>query len=147
MKTWMNISLILIGAALWVGVTSFARTTPKVEAQKPKADSSVMYASKDTTIISTEKLGADIKGYRATTPLKVYLVKNTIVKVEAMRNNETPKYFKMVRANLLNKWVGIKVANVAKTQVDAISGATLSSNAVNENIKRAVEYSQSHRLN
>jgi hypothetical protein len=90
-------------------------------------------------VISTDELAKDIKGYGGATPLKITLADGKITQIEALRNAETPEFFERVRTELIPKWIGTTVDEGLTKQVDAVSGATLSSNAVNETIRRALQ--------
>lgn len=105
----------------------------------------IMSKSNGVYIVNTTKLASDVKGYKGTTPLKIYIKKDKIQKIEALQNSETPKYFKMVTSQLLNKWNGMAVKKVATAKVDGVTGATFSSNAVKENVKRGVSYYLKHK--
>jgi uncharacterized protein with FMN-binding domain len=96
------------------------------------------------TVINTTTLGKDVQGYIGSTPLKIYIQKNKVVKIEALKNQETPKYFLQVKKGLLDKWNGKKVKDAQKLKVDAVTGATYSSNAVIENVKLGLEYYSKH---
>ncbi len=96
-------------------------------------------------IVNTTKLGANVQGYNGPTPLKIYIKENKIEKVEALPNDETPRFFEMVKTGLLNKWNGMTVKQAASAKVDAVTGATYSSNAVKENVRLGVEYYQKHK--
>ena len=93
-----------------------------------------------TTIINTTSIGKNIEGYNGATPLNIYVEKNKIVKIEALPNSETPKYFHRVKKNLLNRWNGMTVKKAAKAEVDAVSGATYSSDAVIKNVQKGLKY-------
>lgn len=97
------------------------------------------------TVINTTTLGKDVQGYLGTTPLKIYIEKNKVVKIEALKNQETPKYFLKVKKELLEKWNGMKVKDAQKLKVDAVTGATYSSNAVIDNVKLGLDYYQNHK--
>lgn len=105
----------------------------------------VMTKEKGVYIVNTTTLTEDVIGYNGTTPLKVYIKDDKIQKVEALPNEETPRFFEMVKSGLLNKWNGMTVAKAATAEVDGVTGATYSSNAVKENVKRGVEYYQKHK--
>ncbi|MBR4648310.1 MAG: FMN-binding protein [Bacteroidales bacterium] len=96
-------------------------------------------------IVNTTKLGANVQGYNGPTPLKIYIKEDKIEKVEALPNDETPRFFEMVKTGLLNKWNGMTVKQAASAKVDAVTGATYSSNAVKENVRLGVEYYQKHK--
>ena len=97
------------------------------------------------TVINTTTLGKNVQGYLGTTPLKIYIQKNKVVKIEALKNQETPKYFAKVKKALLEKWNGMKINDAKKLKVDGVSGATYSSESVIENVKLGLDYYQSHK--
>lgn len=97
--------------------------------------------SKDgaTTVVNTSTLTQKIRGYKSPTPVKIYIEKNRIVKVEALKNQETPKYFAKAKA-VLNNFTGKTVTKAEKMNVDAVSGATISSNALVKNVRAGLKY-------
>ena len=98
-----------------------------------------------TYVVNTTTLARDVEGYNGPTPLEIHILKNKIVKVVALANQETPKYFARVKRQLLPLFEGLKTSKVAKTEVDGVSGATFSSKAVKENVRRGVAYYQKHK--
>ena len=100
----------------------------------------VMTKQKDVTIINTTTLATHIEGYVGTTPVKVYIKAGKVLKVEALENEETPKYFDMVAKGLMKKWNGLSVKTADKKKVDVVTGATVSSEAVIENVRRGISY-------
>ena len=96
-------------------------------------------------IIDTTELGKDVEGYQATTPLKVYIKNNKVEKIEFLKSLETPKYYVKVKKALLEKWNGLSVKDARVQQVDAVTGATFSSEAVVKNVQLALDYYQSHK--
>ena len=105
----------------------------------------VMTKEDGMTVINTTTLGKSVEGYNGNTPLKIYIQKDKVVKIEALKNHETPKYFALVKKALLEKWNGMKVKDAQKLKVDAVTGATYSSEAVIENVKLGLDYYQSHK--
>lgn len=101
---------------------------------------SIITRNGKTTIINTTALAENVDGYNGPTPLKIHIENNSIVKIEALHNGETPKFFAKVKQNLLNKWNGMSVNKAMKAKVDGATGATYSSNAVKENVRRGLEY-------
>ena len=92
------------------------------------------------TVINTTSLATEVEGYMGPTPLKIFVKNNKIEKIEALRNQETPKYFARVKKEMLAKYQGMTVNKAAKAKVDGVTGATLSSNAVRTNVQRGLEY-------
>lgn len=108
-------------------------------------DNKVMTKEDGMYVVNTTTLGKNVTGYVSTTPLKIYIQKNKVVKIEALKNEETPKYFERVKKGLLDKWNGLKVNDAQKLQVDGITGATYSSDAVKENVKLGLDYYKNHK--
>ena len=96
-------------------------------------------------VINTTEIGKDIEGYQATTPLKVYIKKDKVEKIEFLKSQETPKYYAKVKKALLYTWDGKKVKDAKALKVDAVTGATFSSDAVIENVRLALDYYQNHK--
>lgn len=110
-----------------------------------KKDDGVITKENGVYVVNTTTLATDVEGYIGTTPLKIYIQKNKILKIEALHNQETPKYFARIKKQLLDKWDGMTVKEAQKAQVDGVTGATMSSDAVKENVKRGLDYYQKHK--
>ncbi|WP_036928401.1 FMN-binding protein [Prevotella sp. MA2016] len=91
-------------------------------------------------IVNTTTLGKNVEGYNGPTPLKIYIKKNKVVKIEALKNQETPKYYARVKKALFDKWNNLKVSEAQKLKVDGVTGATYSSEAVIKNVQLGLEY-------
>ena len=96
-----------------------------------------------TTVVNTTALCKDVRGFKGTTPVKVYIKKNKVVKVEALPNKETPKFFARAKS-VLAAWDGKNVNKARKLKVDGVSGATYSSEALVKNVQTALDYYQKH---
>ena len=96
-------------------------------------------------VVNTTTLGQKVAGYIGATPLKIYIKGNKVVKVVALKNQETPKYFAKVKKKLLDSWNGKKVKAASKMKVDAITGATFSSKAVIKNVQLGLDYYQKNK--
>lgn len=106
----------------------------------------VMRKEKDGTyVINTTTLAQDVKGYMGATPVEVYIKKNKIVKVVMLKSQETPKYNARVKKNMLPLYEGVKITKKSTVDVDGVTGATFTSNAVKENVKRALQYYWQHK--
>ena len=110
-----------------------------------KKDDKVMVKENGAYVINTTELGKQVDGYVGPTPLKVYIRKNKIEKIEFLPNQETPKYWKAAAKHLLNKWDGMKVSEAKTAEVDGRTGATFSSDAVKKNVKLALEYYEKNK--
>ena len=96
-------------------------------------------------VINTTTLGKDVEGYAGPTPVKVYIKNNKVEKIEFLKPQETPKYYLKVKKALAEKWNGLKVKDASKQQVDVVTGATFSSEAVIKNVQLGLDYYQSHK--
>ncbi len=128
------------------GIMMLLAATAIQSAVAGRADDSVITKMADGTyVVNTTTLASDVKGYRNTTPLKIHVKGDKVVKVEALRNQETPKYWVKVKNEVLGKWDGKKVSKAIKMKVDGVTGATMSSDAVKENVKRGLKYYQENK--
>ena len=109
------------------------------------ANDDTMTKENGVYIINTTELGKNIEGYNGPTPLKVYINKNKVEKIEFLKSMESPKYYAKVKKALIYKWNNLKVNDAKKLQVDAVTGATYSSEAVIKNVQLALDYYQNHK--
>ena len=106
----------------------------------------VMRKEKDGTyIVNTTTLAQDVEGYNGPTPVEVHIKKNKIVKVVPLKSQEGPKYVAKVKKDMLPKYEQMNVKKGMVQDVDAVTGATFTSKAVQENIRRAVAYYKKHK--
>ena len=110
-----------------------------------KKDDKVMVKEKGLYIVDTTELGKGVDGYVGPTPLKVYIRKNVIEKIEFLPNQETPKYWNACKKHLQNKWDGMKVKDAKTAEIDGRTGATFSSDAVKQNVKLALDYYEKNK--
>ena len=131
----MKKKVFLFAALLMMGMAS------NMIAKGKQTNDNVMSKQSDGTyVVNTTTLAKDVKGFKGNTPLKIYIKSNKIVKIEPLTNRESPQYFAKVKQGLLNKWYGMKASKASTTQVDGVTGATFSSKAVKENVKRGAKY-------
>ncbi len=119
--------IVLLAALLIGGLTAHA--------------DQVMKKEKDGTyVINTTTLAQDVEGYNGPTPVEIYIKKNKIVKVVLLKSQETPKYNARIKKQMLPNYEGVKVSKNKGVEVDGLTGATFTSDAVKENVKRGLEY-------
>lgn len=97
-------------------------------------------------IVNTKPLAKDVQGYGGPVPLRIHVSKDGVVAaVEAEPNAETPDFFNQAKL-LLTRWQGktVDVAMAETDKVDAVSGATFSSNAIIANMQRGLAYANRH---
>ena len=109
------------------------------------AGDSTMTKENGVYVVNTTTLGKNVQGYVSTTPVKIYIKKNKVEKMEFLKNQETPKYMAKVKKALLNAWDGLKVKEAATKKVDGVTGATFSSDAITKNVQLGLEYYQQHK--
>jgi electron transport complex protein RnfG len=109
------------------------------------ADDNVMTKEDGMYVINTTTLGSDIEGYNGSTPLKIYIKKNKVERIEFLKSMETPKYYAKVKKALMDKWNGLKVKDAKMQQVDIVTGATYSSEAVIKNVQAGLDYYQKNK--
>lgn len=97
-------------------------------------------------IVNTKPLAKDVQGYGGPVPLRIHVSKDGVVAaIEAEPNAETPDFFNQAKS-LLTRWQGktVDVAMAETDKVDAVSGATFSSNAIIANMRRGLAYANRH---
>lgn len=112
------------------------------------ADSAMRRDSDGMTVVNSTTL-CNARGFRKTTPVEVYFKKDKIVKVVALRNEESPNYFEKVKKHLIPRYNNIRIKDAKKlteeTAVDGCTGATYSTKAVQKNIKAAIDYYETNK--
>lgn len=110
------------------------------------ADNVITKQNDGTYVVNTTTIADDVYGFKGPTPVKIYIKRGKVVKVEALPNKETPRYFKKVtESGMLDKWNGKKVAKAKTLKVDGATGATYSSHAIKENVVRGLNYYEKNK--
>ena len=118
---------LFITPVLAIALMSFIQDSPISEEQ-------------GMTVVNTTTLCPNVKGYTDVVPVKIYIKNGKIDKVKPLRNDETPKYWAMIKKQMLPKWEGMDVKKAAKAKVDAVTGATISSKALLKNVQTGCNY-------
>ena len=118
---------LLIAPVLALTLMSFVQDSPISEEQ-------------GMTVINTTTLCANVKGYTDATPIKIYIKDGKINKIKPLHNAETPKFWALIKKEMLPKWDGMDVKKAAKAKVDAVTGATMSSKALLKNVQTGCDY-------
>ena len=107
------------------------------------ADDVMTKQSDGTYVVNTTTL-CQARGYQSTKPVEVYIKSGKVVKIVPLKNTETPGYFKKAVKGLLGLFEGLKIAKAQElteiAKVDGCTGATMSTKALQQNIKAALEY-------
>ncbi len=97
----------------------------------------VAVAPDGTITVNTSEIGRGYTGYAGATPLKVTIADGRIKEIEPLPNPETPDFFARATDKVLPAYIGLTVDEALTADVDGATGATLSSNALKENIRAA----------
>ena len=117
------------------------------DAAKTKAIDTAFYEIKDAkgnklgNVLFSSPYSDNIKGFNGPTPLLIALdAEGHIKNVVLLENQETPVYAKhVVEGGLYESWNGLTVEEALGKQVDAVSGATYTSNGVKKSLITRLE--------
>ena len=96
-------------------------------------------------VVNTTTIVNGVEGYNGPVPLKIYIKKNKIEKIEVLKNQETPKYLVKVKNAMLNAWDGLTVKEAKAKKVDGVTGATFTSDAIKQNVQKGLDYYQKNK--
>lgn len=91
-------------------------------------------------VIRTKDIAKDIEGFGGNTPLEIHIKDGYIVDIKDLENGDSPDFFNKAKEKLFPQWIGLSLEQAADLEVDGVSGATLSSNAIIGTMKRGLEY-------
>lgn len=128
--------LILLAVAVQRNGSIFGHEVAAVEIDT--AEEVPVVTEDGVTTINTTTIAFDIKGYGGPVPMEIIIKDDKIADIKTLKNAETANFFERVHDELIPEWVGTPVSEVANKEVDAVSGATLSSRAVNATVKAGV---------
>lgn len=151
----MNVIKKTLFALLAAGAVAFCSCGPKLpelpveevrpyfsEAAKTKAIDTAFYEVKDTkgnklgTVLFSSPYSDNIKGFNGPTPLLIALdAEGHIKNVVLLENQETPRFAQhVVEAGFYDAWNGLTLEEALNKEVDAVTGATYTSNGVKKSL-------------
>ncbi len=151
----MNVIKKTLGALMTIGIVTLCSCGPKLpelpvsevqpyfsNAAKTKAIDTAYYEVKDTkgnklgTVLFSSPYSDGVKGFNGPTPLLIALdVDGRIKNIVLSENQETPNFAKRVMdGGLYQAWNGLTVDEAMNKDVDAVSGATYTSNGVKKSL-------------
>jgi len=151
----MNVIVKTLGTLMAVGVMALFSCGPKLpelpvsevqpyfaDAAKTKAIDTAYYEVKDAkgnnlgTVLFSSPYSDGIKGFNGPTPLLIALdAESRIKNVVLLENQETPHYAGLVvNGGLYDAWNGLTPDEALNKDVDAVSGATFTSNGVKKSL-------------
>lgn len=112
------------------------------DAVKTKAIDTAFYEVKDAqgqklgTVLFSSPYSDEVKGFNGPTPLLIALDADGRIKsIVLLENEETPRFAQRVAdGGLYDAWNGLTVAEALNKEVDAVSGATFTSNGVKNSL-------------
>lgn len=144
-----------LGALVIAGVLGLCSCGPKLpelpvsdivpyfaNAAKTRAIDTAYYEVKDDqgnllgTVLFSSPYSDNVKGFNGPTPLLIALdAEGRIKNVVLLENQETPQFTqRVVNGGLYEAWNGLTVNEALNTEVDAITGATFTSNGVKKSL-------------
>lgn len=112
-----------------------------LNAPQPAESGPVSTAADGSVTVNTTTLAADVTGYGGPVPLEITLRDGRIAAVTPLRNAESPDFFRRLEEeHFFDLWTGLTPQEALNQQVDAVTGATLSSRAVAQTMRRGLEY-------
>lgn len=95
--------------------------------------------------INTSTLAPSVTGYSGPVPVKITVSDSGIVTaIEPLENAETPGFFKrVINSGILDRWTGKTPADALAEEVDGVTGATYSSQALIANVRAGLSYYES----
>ncbi|MDE6782872.1 MAG: FMN-binding protein, partial [Paramuribaculum sp.] len=124
--------LMMVAAAIVVNKAVFGHAIAAAgEVAEP--DEAATVTPDGEVILHTADVPGCIDGYAGPVNLDIYISDGKIREVKALDNVETPGFFKRA-AVILSEWVGETPEEALLLKVDAVSGATYSSQAIITNV-------------
>ena len=94
----------------------------------------------DTLRINATDISADVMGFNGPTPVEISVCNGVITGIKALPNQETPRFLqKVLDSGLLDRLDGKTLEEAREVELDAVTGATFTSRAMIENIRRGLE--------
>ena len=92
------------------------------------------------TTLYTEEYCQDIIGFNGVIPLEIKMKGGKIANINILDNQETPRFLqKVTDAKLVENFYGLTPKEAINLEIDAVSGATYSSNAIIKSVKTRME--------
>ncbi|MCG8410727.1 MAG: 4Fe-4S binding protein [Bacteroidales bacterium] len=96
--------------------------------------------NKKIKIINTQAFSKGVYGYAGEVPMYLILdSNNNITNILLQKNNETPRFVRAVKKKgILKQWIGINSDQFSSIKPDALTGATMTSNAINRSVIKSL---------
>ena len=125
-----NVLLYLVLSSVFLGTFAVSSSCGNRRAVK----------APDTLKVNTKDLAADVMGFHGPTPVEISICEGVITEIKALPNQEGPRYLqRALESGLLDRFVGKTPEEARALKVDAVTGATYTSTALIENIRRGLQ--------
>ncbi len=105
----------------------------------------VMTCKNGVYTINTTEIGKEIEGFNGATPLLITIEDNKISKIDILENEETPRFLERAEKGIFPALIGRTPHSLQYDEIDAVSGATYSSEALIANLRLGIKYYLEHR--
>lgn len=139
--SFLLVVLMMVAAAIATNRTLFGKSLERTVASASAPADTITRLANGSLVIHTASLPGTINGYGGPVPLDITLSDGRVSSVTALPNAETAAFFKRAEP-LLESWNGKTPEEALKVQVDAVSGATYSSNAIIANVRQGLDFYQ-----
>ena len=132
--------LLLAAAAAGRGGRLLGRDLVSIPTRNSDTEDALTTAEDGARIIYSSALVPDVSGYGGPVPVAVTIRDGAVAGVSpVLPNDETPLFFSSLEdVGLWKKWNGLPVEVAVTARVDAVTGATYSSNAAIANVRAAL---------
>lgn len=94
-----------------------------------------------SVIVNTTTLAPSVIGYSGPVPVEIIISDNRVTAITPLENAETPGFFNsVISSGILDRWIGKTPAEALEEQVDGVTGATYSSEALIANVHAGLSH-------
>lgn len=139
------VNLFLVALMLLVVAVNRNQTVLKIPVEdllssESKVELSHSVSEGGLSVLSSKGL-CNMVGYGGFTPVSISVENDRIVSVELEDNFETESFIEQVKSTgLLDKWTGLTLEEAATADVEAVTGATMSSSAIIANVQAVARH-------
>lgn len=135
MKYYLD-TLVRIAAAAMLILAVVVNLSAPCDGSPSTSDTPVPQGS---MVISTAELANDISGFAGPIHMDIVMTDGKVSEIKVLDNAETPRFLNRAVSQLFPMFVGKTPAEILAGEYDAVSGATLSSEAVIATVRRTME--------
>lgn len=140
-----SLAVVRNGSLFGIEASGFFSSGKTNNGEKADSVASISYKGRQE-IINTTEIGKGIVGYAGTVPVEIYVTDGRIDSVVALPNSESPKFFGRLKSGgLTAAWNGKSLKEAEAMPVDAVTGATYSSNAYIANVRAGAAYASGEK--